>query len=126
MDVSPSLEAITCSVTRGFLSILWNPKVHYCVQNSPPLFLILSQTNQVRTNPPHSISLRSILVLSSHVFLVVSFLLAFPPKRFMHSCFHMRATYPTYLIILQCIPKSQRKTISDYRIYWGTRGSVVG
>jgi len=44
----------------------WNPKVHYCVHNSPPLDRILSHTNTVST-PSHPIFWRSSLILSSHL-----------------------------------------------------------
>jgi hypothetical protein len=47
----------------------------------------LSWAASIQSTPSHPISLRSILILSTHVFvfLVVSFLLAFPPIFYMHS-----------------------------------------
>jgi hypothetical protein len=64
----------------------------------------LPWSRSIRSIPPHPIYLRSILVLSSHVyiFLVVSFLMAFPLKSTMHSssphaCYIYLPTYlPTY------------------------------
>lgn len=64
MELRPSWEAKKSSATQGIPIILQNPNVHHCVDRSPPLLPILSQMNAVHT--PHPISLRSILILSSH------------------------------------------------------------
>jgi len=53
----------THSASQEILSLLWNPKVHYRVQNSPPLVSILGQKNSIKTLP---LSLRFILILSFH------------------------------------------------------------
>jgi hypothetical protein len=104
MQLSPSWEAANCATTQEFPSYLWNPKVHYCVQRSPPLVPILSQINPVHTTPSY---LRSILILSTYLRLglprgSLSFWLShqYPiciPLR------PIRATCPAHLILLDLI-----------------------
>jgi hypothetical protein len=43
-------EFSTCTATQGF-NTLWDAKVHYRVNNSPPFVLILSHTNEIYTAP---------------------------------------------------------------------------
>jgi hypothetical protein len=84
MELSPSWEADSFAATQEIPRILRNLEVHYRVHKSPPLVPILSQIYPVHTTPSY---LRSILILFTHlhlVFLLVSFLLAFPPISYMH------------------------------------------
>jgi len=65
MKQSPSSEGSTNVASQEIHNVLCSPKVQYCILNSPPLFLILSQINSTHALPSHSV--RSILVLSSHL-----------------------------------------------------------
>jgi hypothetical protein len=99
MELSPSWEDANCAATQELPSILCNPKVQYRIHKSPPLVPILSQIS-----PPHHISLRSNLILSSHLqaFLLVSFLPAFAPKSYIqssspHACYVNCPSHPPWL-----------------------------
>jgi hypothetical protein len=63
MDLN-SWEAARCAAAQEFPNILWNPKICYCVLESPPLVPIQSQISPANII---LLSLRSILILFTHL-----------------------------------------------------------
>jgi hypothetical protein len=105
LQLSPSWEAASHAATQELPKIVWNPKVYYRVHKSLPLVPILSQINPVHTTTscPSSI-IQYHLPTYVLVFLVVSFLLDFPPISYMHSFSPpLRVTCHANLILLDLI-----------------------
>jgi hypothetical protein len=42
MELNPSWEDVSCVATQQLYSILWNPKVYYCVEKGLPPVSVLS------------------------------------------------------------------------------------
>jgi hypothetical protein len=67
---SPSWEADSRPASQEILRHLWNTKVHYRVQNSTPLDLIVDKINPVHILTPHFLKIN--LILSFHLCLGMS------------------------------------------------------
>jgi len=98
MEQSASWESNRFSASQEIPRILWNPKVHYRIHNSPPPVPVLSQIN-----PVHVPILLPENILSSHLRLGLPRGLlpsGFPTKTLytpLHSPIH--ATFPAHLIL---------------------------
>ena len=80
------------SASHEILHIMWNPKLDDCGHKRPPLMPIMSQVNS--STPSQFVSLRSILLLSSHPW---DFSLRFP---------HQNLAYISLLPIMCHMPHS--------------------
>jgi len=99
---SPSSEAKRSSAIKAISRILWNPKVHCCIHNSPPFVPIQNQINSIDTTT---------LLFSFKTHLLL--LNLGPPRglsfRFTHRALRafsftaMRATCPVHLILIDLI-----------------------
>jgi hypothetical protein len=81
MKLSPSWGEAKSAATQEFPSILWNSKVHYQVHKSPHTGPC---PDPDQSNPSHPLSLRSILILSTHLRLGLPsglFLSGFPTNK---------------------------------------------
>jgi hypothetical protein len=107
MEHSPSWEADSSSASQEIPHVLWNPKVHYRIHNSPPPVPILSHINPVHA--PHLTSWRSILILSSHLRLGLpsGLLPSGLPTKTLYAPLPspIRATCPAHLILLDLITR---------------------
>jgi hypothetical protein len=88
MEQRPSSAAKSFSASQQIPRILWNPKVHYRIHNSPPPVPVLSQRNPVH-GPSYFLKIHFNIILPSMgwVSQVVAFPLVSPPKSCMHLSF---------------------------------------
>ena len=66
MQQSPSWEANEFWASQEIPRILWNPKVHYLVYNSPPPVPILNQANPLHA-PSHFLKIHFNIILQSTI-----------------------------------------------------------
>jgi len=108
MEHSHSSEATQFSASQEIPSILRNPSVHYHIYKSPPPVPILSQINPVHA--PHPTYWRSILILSSHLYLGLPsglFPSSFPTKtQYAPVLSPICATCPAHFILLDLITRT--------------------
>jgi hypothetical protein len=100
MELSPSWEVASCVATQELPSILWNPKVHCRVHNSPPLFPILSQISPVHTTPFYLSKIHFNMIhpptsWSLSLWLSHQYPICIPVRP--HSCYMPCPSHPTWL-----------------------------
>ena len=107
MKHSPSWEANSSSASQKIPHILWDPKVHYRIYNSPPPVSNISQINPVHGS--HYTSWSSILILPFHLRLGLRsglFPSGFPTKTlYVPLLSSLRATRPANLILFDFITR---------------------
>jgi hypothetical protein len=89
----PLLEKANCATTQELPNILWDLKVHYRVDKSPPLVPILSQINPIHETSSY-FSLSSTLLVSSCLRLGL-------PSGLFHSDFPTDILY-AFITLLPC------------------------
>jgi len=65
MEQSPSSEANRFLANQEIPCILWNPKVHYCMQKCPPPAPILRQIDPVHVLTSHFLKIHLNIIIPS-------------------------------------------------------------
>jgi hypothetical protein len=90
MDLSPSWEAASRSAIQEFPNILWNPKVHYRIQESLPLVPILRDMNPVHSTPSHFSKI--------YFNIILHLCLGLPYSSSPHACYIPCPSHPPWLV----------------------------
>ena len=65
MEQSPSWEANRFTASQEIPGVLWNPKIHYRIHNSPPPVPILSQISPIHTPTSNFLKIHLSIILPS-------------------------------------------------------------
>jgi hypothetical protein len=108
---NPSWKAYSHSASQEILCLLWNPKVHHCVQKSSPLDTILSQVNHLHALTPSLFTIH----LSSSL-----------PSTPRSSKWFFPSGFPTKILYAFSVPRSLIALIMFGEQYKSVRNKVCG